>query len=493
MLYFAISLVGILHHELWLDEAQHWLLARDSNSVSELIQNTRLEGHPLLWSFLLYSISRFTSDPFWMQFLHILISSSVVVLFLKKAPFDWLFKTLFIFGYFMIFEYNLISRNYSLGILFLFLACAVFPDRKRKFGLLCLYLALALNAHLLFSVPAFALFLTLVWEQIQDRQFFQTNTIKGYFIFGLGAVLIGIQINNTDSGWLLDPINQLPFDERIAGGFVSFFKGIVTIPDFTTMHFWNTNLIVNWNKPIAGVLALLLYLLPLLLFFKNRKTLFFVYTALIGAQIFFFVTQRAATRFHGMAYIVIIMALWIEHYFAIEKYKFKGFLNSWKLTLLKKPLIYSILVIQFCSGIYAYSMDCIYPFTSAKVVVDYLKAEKPTSKQIVSVTCEGTMISAYTGKKVYFLCGQSYQSFCHWDSVCFTKEDKEILIGMINEHIHTENNFMYISCYSLTEKPASNDWQNLNDSVRVRFLKEFNQNIVENNDYFVYEVAKINE
>ena len=169
LLYFAISFVGILHHELWIDEAHHWLLARDSNSLFELFQNTRIEGHPLLWSLMLYGITRFTSDLFWMQFLHILISSSIVFVFLKKAPFDWLFKTLFIFGYFMIFEYNLISRNYSLGILFLFLASAIFKNRELKFSLICLYLAIVCNTHLLFSVIAFALFLTLLAEQIKNK------------------------------------------------------------------------------------------------------------------------------------------------------------------------------------------------------------------------------------------------------------------------------------------------------------------------------------
>lgn len=32
LVYFVISLIGIQHHELWLDESHHWLLARDSGS-----------------------------------------------------------------------------------------------------------------------------------------------------------------------------------------------------------------------------------------------------------------------------------------------------------------------------------------------------------------------------------------------------------------------------------------------------------------------------
>jgi hypothetical protein len=492
LLYFFVSLVGILHHELWLDEAQHWLLARDSNSASELVQNTRLEGHPLLWSLLLYGITRFTSDPFWMQFLHILISTTTVIVFLKKAPFDWLFKTLFIFGYFMIFEYNLISRNYNLAILFLFLACSLFGKREQKFSLICLFLALATNTHLLFSIPAFALFLTLLAEQIEKKQFLKKQFRMGYFVFAIGLILIFIQVKTTHSDWLLGSIAQLPFHERLIPGFVSFFKGVIAIPDFRTIHFWNINLIVNWSKPLTAILALLIYLLPLVLFFKNRKTLFFIYTALIGAQIFFFVTQRTSTRFQGMTFLLIIMGLWIEHYYNREDLKLKKALNSFRLTRLKNPIIYTILLIHFGSGMYAYSMDFNYSFASAKKTVEYLKSNQLDSQQIVSVTCEGTSISAYLGKKVYFLCSKDYQSFCRWDSVCFTDNDEKTIIKMIDEHLTTEKHFVYVSCYPLTDK-LSNGWQNLSANAKVRYLDKFDQSIGETISYYVYEVSKIEE
>ena len=492
LLYFAISLVGILHHEFFIDEAHHWLLARDSNSISELIQNTRIEGHPLLWSLMLYGISRFTFDPFWMQFLHILISTSVVFLLLKKGPFNWLFKTLFIFGYFMIFEYNLISRNYSLGILFLFLACSIFKNREQKFSLICIYLALTTNSHLLFSVIAFALFLTLLFEQIQNKQFLKEQFITGYFIFALGLLLIYIQIHSTDSNWLLDPINRLPFQERIVGGFVSFFKGIITVPDFRTIHFWNSNLFVNLSKPIAAVFALLIYFLPLLIFFKNRKTLFFIYTGLIGAQVFFFVTQRAATRFHGMTFILIIVALWIEHYYSSEDSKLRRFLNSLRLTLLVKPIMYAILIIHFASGIYAYSMDYIYPFSSAKETISYIDKSDFNKIEIITVTCDGTLLCAYLEKKVYFLCEQSLQSFCHWDNECSGNVTQEKSVLMLTDYMKNKDgkSVLFVSYYPLTNDTNTKNWVSLNDKIKVRFVKRFDQNIVDKTSYYVFEVAQ---
>ncbi|RKS00802.1 hypothetical protein [Flavobacterium sp. 102] len=490
-IYFVVSLIGILHHELWLDEAHHYLLARDSNSFLELIQNTRYEGHPILWNSLLYGLTRFTLNPFWMQYLHILISTSVVFLFLRKAPLSLVFKTLFIFGYFMLFEYNLISRNYILGVLFLFLAASVFEKRKEKFVLLCVYLALAANIHLMFSVIAFALFLTLLSENYLNKELFKRVYTIGYLVFGIGLLLTIIQIIPPDDTRFFDRIEGMQLGEKFIKGFISFFKAIVTIPDFTTIHFWNSNLLVNLSKPITAVLGLLTYCIPLLLFYKNRKVLFFVYIGLIGVQIFFFVTQMSATRYDGMNYFIIIIGLWIERYYPSEDYKIRDYLSSWKLTLLKKPIIYSILIIHLFSGFYAYAMDYNYPFTSSKKAIDYLKEKKLNLNEIITITCDGTAISPYLEKKVYFLCDGSYQSYCHWNFDCAINISDKNITEMLANYIVSNDYGIYVSNYTITKNLKENTWETINEKVKIRFIKKYDQNIVRNSYYYIYEVAKI--
>lgn len=490
LLFCTVSVVGIIRHELWLDEAHHWLLARDSSSITDLFNNTRSEGHPLLWNLLLFGITRLTSNPFGMQLLHVVITTSFVFVFLKKAPFNWIFKTLFIFGYFVIFEYNLISRNYGLGILFLFLAASVFKDRNTKFTLLCVYLALASNTHMLFSVVTFALFLTLLVEQLQNKQLFKIQKLVGCLIFILGSILLVIQIQTTESNWLLDPIEKLSTSERLKPGIVSLFKGLIAFPDFTTLHFWNTNLVIDHFRSVSAVLVVLIYLLPIVLFYKNKKTLFFVYTALVGVQIFFYITQRTAIRFHGVNYIIIILALWMEEYYASEDSRFKEIAIRLKLIFFKKSIIYLLLLIHFFSGIYAYSMDYIYPFTSAKQTVDYLKNEGLNSKEIVSVTCDGTIISAYLERKVYFLCSNGYQSFCDWNSDCDQNLSQQKSASMLVNYMENHNSCVYVSFYPLSNDVNSSNWKFITDEVKIRFLKKFDLNIVNNSYYHVFEVVK---
>ena len=490
LLYFSLSLVGILHHELWLDESHHWLLARDSTSFADLVKNTRYEGHPILWNILLYWITRFTLNPFWMQFLHICIATAALFVFLRKAPFNLVFKSMFLFGYFMFFEYNVISRNYMLGVLFLFLACAVFKDRKNKFILLCCFLALAANTHLMFGVIAFALFLALLFENFMENKLFSDRSyLIGYFIFAIALVIMAVQIIPPGDTLFFNHVNEMPFCERFIKGFISLFKGLVTIPDFTSVHFWNSNIIVNYSKTLASVLGLLAYIVPLVLFSKSRKTLFFVYIALFGTQIFFFFTQLGATRYDGINYIIIIIGLWIENYYKPDNYKPKG-LFSIRLDLARKPIIYGLLSIQLFSGITAYAMDYNYSFCSAKAAVGYLKQHHLAEKDIFTVTCDGTLISPFLEKKVYFLCDGKDESYCHWYFECAKNITQENIVSLISDYMQTHPHAIFVSYYPIANETSGN-WKIINGTFKIRFHTRTGESIVRNTRFYIYEVEKL--
>jgi len=486
LLYLIVSVIGILHHELWLDEAHHWLLSRDSTSLLDLIKNARYEGHPILWNVLLFGITRLTLNPIWMQFLHIGIATAAVFVFLKKAPFPWIFKILFIFGYFMIFEYNLISRNYILGVLFLFLACSVYEKRAEKFTLLCFYLALAANVHLIFVVLAFALFLTLLMEQLQQKKLFQKADFNwGYLIFSSGLLVACLQIIPPTDTAFFNRIDELAFHEKFTKGFIALFKGLLPIPDFRNFHFWNTNLLVDLNKSISAIVGLLCYGIPFLFFYKNKTVLFFVYIALLGVTIFFFFTQMSATRYDGTTYILFISALWIAKYYPSDSNRIQL-----PFSLLKKTMLYSILSIQFLSGIYAYAMDYQFSFSPSKEVVTFLKEKNLATKPIVCVTCDGTAISPYLEKKIFFLCDGSEQSFCHWNFNCAMNiSDAEIQQALIS-YMTTHNEAVYVSNYPIFKNKFISDWIALSETVEVRYLKSFDHSILRNSAYYIYEIEK---
>src|ERR1051325_1005581 len=98
-IFFLFGYFGVLHHEMWLDETHHWLLAKDSSSIGEMMYNSRYEGHPMLWNFLLFVLTRFSSNPFSMQVLNLMISILAVIIFLRYSPFSVKIKIPAVFSY----------------------------------------------------------------------------------------------------------------------------------------------------------------------------------------------------------------------------------------------------------------------------------------------------------------------------------------------------------------------------------------------------------
>ena len=150
------------NHEMWRDEIQAWLLARDSASFFELFAHLKYEGHPGLWHLCLMPLSRITASPVIMQVFHLLIAGVTVYLFVRYAPFNWLQKFLFCFGYFVLYEYAVIARNYALGLLLLILFCVLFRERYKRplwiGGILFLLAHTSVHALIVTIAISFALF-----------------------------------------------------------------------------------------------------------------------------------------------------------------------------------------------------------------------------------------------------------------------------------------------------------------------------------------------
>ncbi len=107
-----LILCGIMtfNHPLWRDEAQAFLIGRDSHSIGELLYNLRYEGHPPLWHFLIFLLTRITAQPEAMQAMHLAMAAGSVYLVARFSPFPWPIKCIFAFGYFPLFEYGMLAQ-----------------------------------------------------------------------------------------------------------------------------------------------------------------------------------------------------------------------------------------------------------------------------------------------------------------------------------------------------------------------------------------------
>lgn len=113
--YIAVVAVVMYFHEPWFDEAQSWLIARDSSFADLLTLRPHYEGHPPLWTLLL-SIPAKTGVPYeiglkGVQFLCAALLGGWLIF---RAPFNRLTIALLPFTYFICFQYGVTARPYAL-------------------------------------------------------------------------------------------------------------------------------------------------------------------------------------------------------------------------------------------------------------------------------------------------------------------------------------------------------------------------------------------
>src|SRR5262249_37310713 len=188
--FFFLGAVLSLNHEMWRDEIQVWLLARDSSSVAELFSNLKYEGHPGLWHLLVMPLTRVTNSPTAMQALHLFVATSTIYLFARYSPFSFLQKLLFSFGYFPFYEYAIVARNYALGILLIFAFTSLFDARYTKSVVVGLVLLLLSHTSVLGLIIAIVLFFVL----LVDFLYYERRSVRqAYAVYtGFSIILVGI-------------------------------------------------------------------------------------------------------------------------------------------------------------------------------------------------------------------------------------------------------------------------------------------------------------
>jgi len=494
-LYFAVSIFGILHHEMWLDEMHHFLLARDSTGIVNLAYNARYDGHPLLWDLLVYLLTRFTHNPLYMQLLNIFISLTAVIIFLRYAPFTDLFKFLFVFSYFMLYEYNIISRNYAISALFLFISCSLIFAERRNYAVIFLSLVLLCCTHLFSLFCAVSLFIVTSILYLREHKNSKSGLLTLWIL--LFTLILAFIL------WSIIPppdhfLHQYDTDpyfsfKRIGKGFSIFFKGFYPLPDFLKYHTWNTNLVVDYAKNFGVVLSIICLIIPFILFQRKPLALFVFYSASILISIFIWWSPMVASeRYFGFIFLLLVVSLWFSYYLPEKKFLFSGKSHE-RLSKFSKrfdiPFVYSILIIQLISAVIAYTSDVVKPFSEGKQLSDYLIKNNLADHTIaVSNQSAGPPISAYLDKKLFYPETNQFGTFCKWNTNPFVIS-KEELISRVRK-ITSDTLILAVNDSMLSVPAKPNIMVYSDDSINIFYLTKFEQALVRAENYWLYEVVR---
>lgn len=482
-IFFLLALFNVLHHEMWRDEMQAWLIARDSRSLLELFKAVRYEGQPGLWHLILFILTRFTTNPLLMQLSHISLATIGVYLFCRFSPFNIINKILFSFGYFTFFEYATISRNYVLGVLFLIIFCIFYARQPRNF------LFLSISLFLLSLTSVYGLIIASVLGLLVGKKIFydrDKNQIQSrekvistlIIISGILIALLSFILSPKDSNFL--PSWNLYFDPTILkNSIATFFKTLIPIPN-NLPHFWGTNILDGHSLRLTFLSSILFILFVLIL--SRRKEALFVFVAGTMGLIFFnYLKFLGYIRQWGYIFLILIAALWIAEY---EKpYLLKNnFFNvlTQKIYDARIYLLTLILLVHFVMGIMANSLDYLYPFSASKETSAYIRQNFEGYLYAGHLDILVSPLPGYLNKKIYYFTSNDFGSYIVWSSKIrkYFPSSEEIIEQA--QFLNQDNNqkILLILSYALPQELL--DKYNLN----LKYYSE--DSIVGDEKYYLY-------
>lgn len=162
--------MGVAYHEGWADEAQSWLLAKNSGWWQMVLHQVRYEGTPGLWHTILWLVARLHLSYQGMHWLAGGIAVAGVFVFLRWSPFPWFLRLLLPFSFFLAYQYAVVGRSYVLFPLLTFMAVALLSSKRARPVALAIVLGLLANVSLHGFVEAAGLALVAVLSYWPSRR-----------------------------------------------------------------------------------------------------------------------------------------------------------------------------------------------------------------------------------------------------------------------------------------------------------------------------------
>ena len=478
----------VARHDMWRDEAQAFLIARDSGSLWELFVNVRYEGHPPLWHILLWILTRVTIAPAAMQWFHLLLAATSVYLVARFAPFPAIAKVLFAFGYYPLFEYGVIARNYQLFLLLSVAVCVVWRrgagTGRRAFVWIAVLIGLLSWSHVLGFILASAFLGVILLESVATREGRAAVRATPWRFLGAMAGLacamyLSVKLmkpppdGNFSPGWSFDL-----WGPHVRNTLTTLWRAYVPVSEWK-LEFWGSNYLwdnrLQFDRGVGMAIAALLMLI-----LSWRGALFFV-CATAGLLTFAHVKYFGGPRHYGALYVALISAYWI----AWSGYRPHA-MRWWKrgLWLLPRVGLVALLAAQVYGAYVAVAWSWSHPFSRGReAAAALLKLKHPDDILFSEVMETAAPLAAYMpGEKFYFpKLGGAMGTFAIWkqaDEKWGSFEGAAWLAEREKRPVILIRN-----------KPAYGNRPWRLRSLRATLLAGFDSGIVSDEGYYFYRIA----
>lgn len=291
-IYVLITVLRVLNHQPWFDEAHAWHIAQEKNLL-EVIQLMPVEGHTFIWYLLLMPFAKTNFHYPWPMFIlnYTFALVSVIILW-KKAPLHNITKTIITFSFPFFACLPVLARCYSIGVMLLFIILAVYKDRLKHPLIYSTLIILAANTSVMILFGAAAFGFMFAYDLIRSslkNKISNKDFIVSFCIMALGAVLIMWQLGS--------------FSKLCTAGTGHFGNNI-----FNFML--KKSVIMSWFSGLSFIFAAIVIFVCNIVA-KNRSALF-LYLFSLGGLLFCFLFVYPGWVHHFIfLYIYFLTGVWL--------------------------------------------------------------------------------------------------------------------------------------------------------------------------------------
>ena len=378
ILYAVVTLLFVMRHEIWADEAQVWLLVKQL-SLPGLFKHLVNEGHPSLFYLLVMPFAKLGFSIFSMQIICWLSSCVSVFLFLQFSPFGRFTKFAVLISAGFLYFFPVIARSYSLIPLLVFASAILYKkvqENPQKYSLqYAVVLAMLANTHVIMFAFVFVLGCYFVEDYLIKNKSSVLYFAAGIIFFGLFAVIIQLFGTCSSNQAINLNFDDVPF-ESIKTILIFFLNsiGLVYKSEFIGIQ------LTTYTKIASLTMLVLFVILNVQLFVNNKKMAYLSWLAIgfqLGIYIFSYKAMMYQTRIFS-AYIILLFCYWIT----LSEDNLK---KSWK--IFSKMAVNITLSVFFLltvgCGVQSAALDIFYNYSSAAEVADFL--QKHTEKDAVII------------------------------------------------------------------------------------------------------------
>lgn len=309
LLYAAVVVWAAIHHEPWRDEVVPLSIARNARTLGELTAPLKISGHPILWYLVLRAGYGLVGRT-WILKAASLTSAIGAIFLFTRSPLRWWLRALFVFSFFPLYQYSVVSRGYSLEMLLLFGFCALYPRRHRHpLGLALVLVALA-NTEAFGFIMAVAAAVMLVADGLTNavdwRALVSDRWVRAAAVVYLVGLTVAAITTIPAPAHTLSGVRNLELASVAAGVGRAIAQPVGHAAAFAALPIpWSSRAFLP--VPSVFVWGYFVYLA------WNLPVLCFTAISLVGIEVLFNVVYGPGAPWHvGNLMLVLVAAMWLD-------------------------------------------------------------------------------------------------------------------------------------------------------------------------------------